>query len=63
MSIEIRNIQKSFGSFSALNDVSLDVPSGELVALLGHQVVVKPPYYALSQGLKRLIVAAFIFMD
>ena len=35
MSIEIRNIQKNFGSFSALNNVSLDVPSGELVALLG----------------------------
>ena len=29
MSIEIRNIKKNFGSFSALNDVSLDVPSGE----------------------------------
>ena len=35
MSIEIRNIKKNFGQFSALNDVSLDVPSGELVALLG----------------------------
>jgi sulfate transport system ATP-binding protein len=28
MSIEIRNIRKNFGSFSALNDVSLNVPSG-----------------------------------
>ena len=35
MSIEIKNIRKNFGSFSALNDVSLEVPSGELVALLG----------------------------
>jgi sulfate/thiosulfate transport system ATP-binding protein len=35
MSIEVRNLRKSFGSFTALNDVSLEVPGGELVALLG----------------------------
>jgi len=35
MSIAVRNITKSFGSFVALRDVSLDVPTGELVALLG----------------------------
>lgn len=35
MSIEVRNITKTFGSFTALNDVSLRVESGELVALLG----------------------------
>jgi sulfate transport system ATP-binding protein len=35
MSIEVRNIRKIFGSFIALNDVSLSFPTGELVALLG----------------------------
>ncbi len=35
MSIEVRNISKSFGNFLALDDVSLHVPDGELVALLG----------------------------
>ena len=35
MAIEIRNINKSFGNFTALKDVSFEVPSGELVALLG----------------------------
>ncbi|CAH2032399.1 sulfate/molybdate ABC transporter ATP-binding protein [Trichlorobacter ammonificans] len=35
MSIEIENIAKQFGSFTALNNVSLTIPSGELVALLG----------------------------
>ena len=35
MSIEIQNINKQFGSFTALNDINLSVPSGELVALLG----------------------------
>jgi sulfate transport system ATP-binding protein len=35
MSIEIENISKQFGSFTALDDVTLSIPSGELVALLG----------------------------
>ena len=35
MSIEVRNLSKRFGSFVALDDVNLDVPGGELVALLG----------------------------
>jgi len=35
MSIEAVNISKRFGQFSALDNVSLEIPSGELVALLG----------------------------
>jgi sulfate/thiosulfate transport system ATP-binding protein len=35
MSIEIRNINKTFGDFRALKDVSFKVETGELVALLG----------------------------
>jgi len=35
MSIQAKNITKSFGTFVALNNVSIDFPSGELVALLG----------------------------
>ncbi len=35
MSIEIKNITKSFGAFKALDDVSLNVQTGELIALLG----------------------------
>jgi sulfate transport system ATP-binding protein len=35
MSIEVRNLRKTFGGFVALDNVSLDVPGGELVALLG----------------------------
>src|SRR5512137_2864879 len=35
MSIEIRSVSKRFATFDALSDVSLTVPSGELVALLG----------------------------
>jgi len=35
MSIEIKNIVKRFGDFTALNNVSLTVKDGELIALLG----------------------------
>ena len=35
MSIEVKHLTKSFGSFVALRDVSFTVRSGELVALLG----------------------------
>ncbi len=35
MSIEVQHINKTFGTFKALNDVSLNFPDGELVALLG----------------------------
>ncbi|MTD37719.1 sulfate/thiosulfate ABC transporter ATP-binding protein CysA [Erwinia sp. CPCC 100877] len=35
MSIEIEGIKKSFGRTRVLNDISLDIPSGQMVALLG----------------------------
>jgi sulfate/thiosulfate transport system ATP-binding protein len=35
MSIHIRDVTKTFGSFTALDSVSLDVPDGTLLALLG----------------------------
>ncbi|MDR1460803.1 MAG: sulfate ABC transporter ATP-binding protein [Campylobacteraceae bacterium] len=35
MSIEISHVSKRFGAFSALDDISLTIPNGELTALLG----------------------------
>jgi len=35
VSIEVRDLTKTFGDFTALKEVSLQVPTGELVALLG----------------------------
>ncbi len=35
MSIEVKNVNRRFGSFAALDDVSVEVQTGELLALLG----------------------------
>ena len=35
MSIEVRNVTKRFGAFTALDDVSVSIPTGSLTALLG----------------------------
>jgi len=54
MSIEVRNIGKRFGDFVALDNVSLNFPTGELTALLGPSGCGKTTLLRVIAGLEQL---------
>ncbi len=54
MSIEVKNIHKRFGSFVALDNVSLNFPTGELTALLGPSGCGKTTLLRIIAGLEQL---------
>ena len=61
MSIAVRNVSKDFGSFHALRDVSLDIESGELVALLGPSGCGKTTLLRIIAGLETADQGSILF--
>ncbi len=61
MSIEIVNINKQFGAFTALKDVNLTIPTGELVALLGPSGSGKTTLLRIIAGLEVADQGAILF--
>ena len=52
MSIAVQNIRKTFGRFAALDGVSLDFPTGQLIALLGPSGCGKTTLLRIIAGLE-----------
>ncbi|MFZ5802174.1 MAG: adenylyl-sulfate kinase [Candidatus Omnitrophota bacterium] len=61
MSIEVRQLTKKFGDFTALNKLDLVVPSGELVALLGPSGSGKTTLLRIIAGLEFQDEGAVLF--
>ncbi|MEQ1485190.1 sulfate ABC transporter ATP-binding protein [Methyloglobulus sp.] len=53
MSITLSNISKRFGAFSALNNINLEIPDGDLVALLGPSGCGKTTLLRIIAGLEQ----------
>ena len=61
MSIEIRNVDKKFGDFTALRNVNLDIASGELLALLGPSGCGKTTLLRIIAGLETADRGSILF--
>jgi sulfate transport system ATP-binding protein len=63
MSIEIRNVNKTFGDFTALNNINITVPTGKLTTLLGPSGCGKTTLLRIIAGLEYADSGQILFDD
>jgi sulfate transport system ATP-binding protein len=61
MQVRVENVRKEFDTFPALHDVSLDIRSGELIALLGPSGSGKTTLLRLIAGLEQPTIGKIFF--
>src|SRR6201985_472464 len=63
MSVEVKNVTKKFGAFTALDRVSIKIEAGELVALLGPSGSGKTTLLRVIAGLEQPETRRLMFGD
>ncbi|WP_201584494.1 sulfate/molybdate ABC transporter ATP-binding protein [Psychrobacter jeotgali] len=63
MSIEIRNVNKTFGDFTALDNINITVPTGKLTTLLGPSGCGKTTLLRIIAGLEYADSGQILFDD
>lgn len=63
MSIRVQNVSKSFGAFQALQNIDIDIETGELIALLGPSGSGKTSLLRIIAGLEEADTGSILFGD